>query len=41
MMPLFILLQAGGKRIRPVFVLLSAKFGQYDIEHDQKCCCST
>lgn len=25
------LLQAGGKRIRPVFVLLSAKFGQYDI----------
>lgn len=26
------LLQAGGKRIRPVFVLLSAKFGQYDID---------
>ncbi|RSL33465.1 heptaprenyl diphosphate synthase component II [Salibacterium salarium] len=26
------LLQAGGKRIRPVFVLLSAKFGTYDIE---------
>ncbi|WP_091579649.1 heptaprenyl diphosphate synthase component II [Alteribacillus bidgolensis] len=26
------LLQAGGKRIRPVFVLLSAKFGSYDIE---------
>ncbi|MCA1030520.1 heptaprenyl diphosphate synthase component II [Bacillus timonensis] len=25
------LLQAGGKRIRPVFVLLSAKFGNYDI----------
>jgi heptaprenyl diphosphate synthase len=25
------LLQAGGKRIRPIFVLLSAKFGQYDI----------
>lgn len=25
------LLQAGGKRIRPVFVLLSGKFGQYDI----------
>lgn len=25
------LLQAGGKRIRPVFVLLSAKFGHYDI----------
>ncbi|XXM74173.1 heptaprenyl diphosphate synthase component II [Lysinibacillus sphaericus] len=26
------LLQAGGKRIRPVFVLLSAKFGEYDID---------
>ncbi|WP_243290066.1 heptaprenyl diphosphate synthase component II [Bacillus sp. FJAT-47783] len=26
------LLQAGGKRIRPVFVLLSAMFGQYDIQ---------
>ncbi|KGP93133.1 heptaprenyl diphosphate synthase [Pontibacillus chungwhensis BH030062] len=26
------LLQAGGKRIRPVFVLLAAKFGNYDIE---------
>ncbi|MFC3882725.1 heptaprenyl diphosphate synthase component II [Bacillus songklensis] len=25
-------LQAGGKRIRPVFVLLSGKFGHYDIE---------
>ncbi|MEK3886030.1 heptaprenyl diphosphate synthase component II [Bacillus sp. FSL K6-3431] len=25
------LLKAGGKRIRPVFVLLSAKFGSYDI----------
>ncbi|RFU68497.1 heptaprenyl diphosphate synthase component II [Peribacillus saganii] len=25
------LLQAGGKRIRPVFVLLAAKFGDYDI----------
>ncbi|WP_075982132.1 heptaprenyl diphosphate synthase component II [Bacillus massilinigeriensis] len=25
------LLQAGGKRIRPIFVLLSGKFGQYDI----------
>ena len=25
------LLQSGGKRIRPVFVLLSAKFGNYDI----------
>lgn len=25
------LLKAGGKRIRPVFVLLSAKFGRYDI----------
>ncbi len=26
------LLQGGGKRIRPVFVLLSAKFGDYNIE---------
>ncbi|WP_100331420.1 heptaprenyl diphosphate synthase component II [Bacillus xiapuensis] len=26
------LLQAGGKRIRPVFVLLAAKFGDYNIE---------
>ncbi|WP_257347702.1 heptaprenyl diphosphate synthase component II [Pseudalkalibacillus decolorationis] len=26
------LLKAGGKRIRPVFVLLSAQFGQYDID---------
>ncbi|MCD8501122.1 MAG: heptaprenyl diphosphate synthase component II [Bacillaceae bacterium] len=26
------LLRAGGKRIRPVFVLLAAKFGHYDIE---------
>lgn len=26
------LLQAGGKRIRPVFVLLSGKFGDYDID---------
>ncbi|MEZ0482785.1 heptaprenyl diphosphate synthase component II [Planococcus sp. SSTMD024] len=26
------LLQAGGKRIRPVFVLLAGKFGEYDIE---------
>jgi heptaprenyl diphosphate synthase len=26
------LLQAGGKRIRPVFVLLAGKFGDYDIE---------
>ncbi|WP_409270476.1 heptaprenyl diphosphate synthase component II [Neobacillus sp. SCS-31] len=25
-------LQAGGKRIRPVFVLLAAKFGNYDIQ---------
>ncbi|MFS0781381.1 heptaprenyl diphosphate synthase component II [Bacillus sp. 1P06AnD] len=25
------LLQAGGKRIRPIFVLVAAKFGQYDI----------
>ncbi|PWW30359.1 heptaprenyl diphosphate synthase [Cytobacillus oceanisediminis] len=27
------LLQAGGKRIRPVFVLLAAKFGNYDINN--------
>jgi len=27
------LLQAGGKRIRPVFVLLGGKFGKYDIEY--------
>ena len=26
------LLQAGGKRLRPVFVLLAAKFGDYDIQ---------
>ena len=26
------LLQAGGKRLRPVFVLLAAKFGAYDID---------
>ncbi|MDC3413053.1 heptaprenyl diphosphate synthase component II [Aquibacillus sp. 3ASR75-11] len=26
------LLQAGGKRIRPVFVLLAGKFGDYDLE---------
>ncbi|AOM82804.1 heptaprenyl diphosphate synthase component II [Salisediminibacterium beveridgei] len=26
------LLKAGGKRIRPVFVLLGAQFGQYDLE---------
>lgn len=26
------LLQAGGKRIRPVFVLLAARFGHYDLE---------
>lgn len=26
------LLQAGGKRIRPIFVLLSGKFGQYEID---------
>ncbi len=30
------LLQAGGKRIRPVFVLLSAMFGQYDIDKIKK-----
>ncbi|SDJ67399.1 heptaprenyl diphosphate synthase component II [Sediminibacillus albus] len=30
------LLQAGGKRLRPVFVLLSAKFGNYDMERMEK-----
>ena len=30
------LLQAGGKRIRPVFVLLAAKFGSYDIHMMKK-----
>lgn len=30
------LLQAGGKRIRPVFVLLSAQFGNYDINRIKK-----
>jgi heptaprenyl diphosphate synthase len=30
------LLKAGGKRIRPVFVLLSAKFGQYEITEIKK-----
>ncbi|MGG4491968.1 heptaprenyl diphosphate synthase component II [Metabacillus idriensis] len=30
------LLQAGGKRIRPVFVLLSAMFGEYDIDRVKK-----
>jgi heptaprenyl diphosphate synthase len=30
------LLQAGGKRIRPVFVLLSAMFGEYDIDKVKK-----
>lgn len=30
------LLQAGGKRIRPVFVLLSAMFGKYDINTIKK-----
>lgn len=30
------LLQAGGKRIRPVFVLLSAMFGEYDINKVKK-----
>ena len=34
------LLLAGGKRIRPVFVLLSAKFGNYSIETYKKCSCS-
>ena len=27
------LLQAGGKRIRPVFVLLAGKFGEYNIDN--------
>lgn len=30
------LLKAGGKRIRPVFVLLSNQFGQYDLERAKK-----
>ncbi|MFD1357987.1 polyprenyl synthetase family protein [Fictibacillus halophilus] len=30
------LLNAGGKRIRPVFVLLSAQFGTYNINHVKK-----
>jgi heptaprenyl diphosphate synthase len=30
------LLQAGGKRIRPLFVLLAAKFGDYDIDKVKK-----
>lgn len=30
------LLQAGGKRIRPLFVLLAAKFGEYDIHKIKK-----
>ncbi len=30
------LLSAGGKRIRPAFVLLSGKFGDYDIETMKK-----
>ncbi|MGO4888119.1 heptaprenyl diphosphate synthase component II [Anaerobacillus sp. MEB173] len=30
------LLKAGGKRIRPVFVLLAAKFGNYDLEKIKK-----
>lgn len=30
------LLQAGGKRIRPIFVLLAAKFGNYDIHTIKK-----
>lgn len=29
----FHLLKAGGKRIRPVFVLLCGQFGQYDVQH--------
>ncbi|SIS37131.1 heptaprenyl diphosphate synthase component II [Salimicrobium flavidum] len=31
------LLEAGGKRIRPVFVLLSGKFGKYDFEKMKNC----
>ncbi|WP_261129133.1 heptaprenyl diphosphate synthase component II [Bacillus sp. Marseille-Q3570] len=30
------LLKAGGKRIRPVFVLLSAQFGKYDVDRVKK-----
>ncbi|SDY87019.1 heptaprenyl diphosphate synthase [Evansella caseinilytica] len=30
------LLKAGGKRIRPIFVLLSAQFGKYDLEQLKK-----
>lgn len=30
------LLKAGGKRIRPVFVLLAAKFGNYDLQEIKK-----
>jgi heptaprenyl diphosphate synthase len=30
------LLKAGGKRIRPVFVLLAAKFGNYDLDEIKK-----
>lgn len=30
------LLQAGGKRIRPVFVLLSGQFGQFNMQHIAK-----
>lgn len=30
------LLKAGGKRIRPVFVLLASQFGQYDLERVKK-----
>jgi heptaprenyl diphosphate synthase len=26
------LLKAGGKRIRPIFVLLAGKFGNYDVD---------
>ena len=28
------LLQAGGKRIRPIFVLLAGQFGNYDIQKE-------
>ena len=33
------LLKAGGKRIRPVFVLLSGQFGNYQIRAIESCSC--
>ena len=35
------LLLAGGKRIRPVFVLLAANFGYLFDRNDQECSCSS